>query len=119
MIALLSAVFALGSLAPYLEAQAVHKPGNGVTLPSVLTEVKPEYTREAMQAGIQGSVWLAIVVLPNGTVGDVQVSKSLDAEFGLDAEATTAAKQWTFKPGTKDGKAVAVEVTLEMAFRLK
>jgi hypothetical protein len=28
-------------------------------------------------------------------------------------------KQWEFKPGTKDGKAVPVEVAVEMTFTLK
>ena len=28
-------------------------------------------------------------------------------------------KQWEFKPGTKDGKSVAVRVSIEMAFTLK
>ena len=50
-----------------LQAQSeVYKPGNGVTLPVVVKEVKPEYTREAMQQKIQGSVWLQCVVSENG-----------------------------------------------------
>lgn len=59
------------------------------------------------------------VVLPNGTVGDVTVVKSLDDEHGLDEQAIRATRQWQFKPGTKDGKPVAVEVTIEMTFTLK
>ena len=39
--------------------------------------------------------------------------------LGLDQQAVKAAKQWRFRPGTKDGKAVAVSVTLEMRFTLK
>ena len=45
------------------------------------------------------------------------VTRSLDAE--LDEEAIKAAKQWDFKPGTKDGEAVAVQVNIEMTFTLK
>lgn len=102
----------------------VYKPGKGITikgltLPVVLTEFKPAYTREAMQAGIQGSVWLKVVVLANGKVGNVRVERSLDDKLGLDKEALAATKQWTFKPGTKDGKPVAVEVTIELTFTLK
>lgn len=97
----------------------VYKPGNGVSLPVVVHEVKPEYTREAMQQQIQGSVFMLVVVLDSGDVGDVQISKSLDAEYGLDQAAITAAKQWKFKPGTRDGKPVAVEVTVQMTFTLK
>ena len=97
----------------------VYRAGDGVTLPVVVKEVKPVYTRAALDAGIQGSVWLKVVVRADGDVGDVQVSMSLDTENGLDDEAVRAAKQWKFKPGTKDGKPVAVEVTLEMTFTLK
>jgi TonB family protein len=97
----------------------VYKPGNGVTLPSIVREVKPEYTPEAKAQKIQGSVWMEVVVLDSGDVGDVHVTKSLDAEHGLDQQAIKAAKQWKFKPGMKDSKPVAVEVTIEMTFTLK
>ena len=95
----------------------VYKPGDGVSVPSVVHEVKPEYPREVMQRKVQGSVWMAVVVLANGDVGDVQISKPLDPD--LDQEALKAMKQWKFRPGTKDGKPVAVEVTVEMTFTLK
>jgi TonB family protein len=103
-----------------LHAQSeVHRPGNGVSLPVVITEVKPDYTREAMQQQIQGSVWLSCVVSEKGVITDVEVTRSLDKEFGLDQAAVDAARQWTFKPGLKDGKAVAVRITIELTFRLK
>ena len=95
----------------------VYKPGNGVSVPSVVHEVKPVYPPEVMQRKVQGSVWMAVVVLASGDVGDVQISKPLDPD--LDQEATKAMKQWKFRPGTKDGKPVAVEVTVEMTFTLK
>ena len=47
------------------------------------------------------------------------VTESLDKEYGLDTQAVEAARQWLFKPGTKDGKPIAVRVTLEMVFTLK
>lgn len=62
---------------------------------------------------------MSIVVSGKGEVTEVHVSKSLDAEFGLDHAAMDAARQWKFKPGTKDGRPVAVRVTVEMAFTLK
>lgn len=97
----------------------VFEPGAGVTLPAVIYEVKPEYTPEAMQKKIQGSIFMDVVVGETGDVTDVNVSKSLDAEFGLDDQAVRAASRWKFKPGRRDGKAVAVRVTIEMTFTLK
>jgi periplasmic protein TonB len=93
--------------------------GNGVILPTVVKEVKPEYTRAAMQEKIQGSVWLKCVVSDAGDVTEVQVSKSLDTQFGLDEAAIAAAQQWKFRPGTKAGKPVPVQITLELTFTLK
>lgn len=90
-----------------------------LTLPIVETEVKPTYTAAAMQAKIEGSIFMNVVVLATGRVGEVTVTKSLDTEHGLDQQAVNAARQWTFKPGTKDGQAVNVEVMLEMTFTLR
>jgi protein TonB len=72
-----------------------------------------------MRARIQGTVWLDVIVLPDGTVGDVTVSKSLDTVFGLDSQAVAAARQWLFAPGIRLGEPVAVLVTLELFFNLR
>jgi protein TonB len=102
------------------EASRVYPMGEGVTSPILVREVKPEYTREAREAGIQGTVTMDVVVVPDGTVDDeVKVTRSLDRKYGLDEQAVKAVKQWTFKPGTKDGKPVAVRVSIEMSFTLK
>jgi len=99
-------------------AITVYEVGGGVSIPTVVKEVKPIYTAEAIRNRIQGSVLLGAIVLPNGTVGEVTVLRSLDTTFGLDAQAVLAAKQWVFNPGTKDGQPVAVRVTIELTFTL-
>ena len=96
----------------------VYRPGSGIQNPSVLREVKPQYTLEAVRAQVRGTVHVEVVVLPDGTVGDVTVIKSLDHVFGLDAEAIKAARQWRFVPGTRFGTPVAVAVVLELFFNL-
>jgi TonB family protein len=103
------------------QTEKVYKPSEDtdITLPRVIRQVKPYYTPQAMEAKIQGVVHLAVVVLASGDVGDVVVSRSLDKEHGLDEEAIKAARQWKFSPGTRQGKAVAVEVTIELTFTLK
>jgi periplasmic protein TonB len=101
------------------DATGVYTPGQGVVAPRVVKEVKPQYTNEAKAAGIQGLVGLDVVVLEDGSVGDVKVTKSLDTVHGLDEEAVKAIKQWVFDPGKKDGKAVPVRVSVEMTFTLK
>jgi protein TonB len=95
----------------------VYKPGDGVSAPILVKEVKPQYTAKAKDARIQGTVLLECVVETDGRVGDVKVARSLDED--LDLEAVKAARQWRFEPGTKDGKAVRVQITLEMTFTLR
>jgi periplasmic protein TonB len=97
----------------------VYRPGSGVSIPRIVREVRPDYTSDAMRAKIQGQVILEAVVMPDGTVGRVEVVRSLDSVFGLDQEAMKAARQWRFVPGTRQGQPVAVLVTIEMTFTLR
>jgi protein TonB len=101
------------------DATGVYAVGQGVVSPRVVKEVKPNYTAEARAKKIQGLIGLDAVVLKDGTVGDVNVTKSLDSVYGLDEEAVKALKQWVFEPGQKDGKPVPVRVNVEMTFNLK
>lgn len=91
----------------------------GATAPRLIREVKPDYTAEAMRARIQGMVKLQAIVLPDGSVGDARVTRSLDATFGLDQEAVKTVKQWRFQPGTRGGRAVPVLIEIELVFTLR
>ena len=95
----------------------VYKPGEGVTAPTVVKDVKPNYTPDAMRRRVQGLVGMSCVVKADGNVGDCTVTRPLDA--ALDQEAVRVAKLWQFKPGMKDGQPVAVEVSIEMSFTLR
>jgi protein TonB len=90
-----------------------------VSFPVKVREVKPWYTSEAMRAKIQGVVLLECVVLADGTVGDVNVARSLDAVNGLDREAIRAVKRWVFRPAMRNGEPVAVAVRVEMTFTIR
>jgi TonB family protein len=115
-----SLIFAIALATVVAAQQTVHDSKEaGVTLPRAIKQVRAQYTQEAMDAHIEGTVVLTIVVQDDGKVGDVKVSKSLDPTYGLDKQAVEAAKQWLFRPGTKDDKAIAVRVDLQMNFTLK
>lgn len=94
-------------------------PGNGVTMPTVLSEVKPSYTAEAMRAKVQGAVMVEAIVREDGSVGQVRIVRSLDRTFGLDEEALRAVKNWRFRPGQRQGRNVAVIVEIELTFTLR
>jgi TonB family protein len=90
-----------------------------VVLPKLLQQVPPVYTTAGLRARIVGSVEVDAVVLPDGTVGQVRVVKSLDKATGLDDQALGAVREWTFKPGTLDGKPVPMIVSIALAFSLR
>lgn len=105
----------IGTLAA--SAAKVYDPGNGVSLPVVVKQVRATYPATAKDAHITGVVLLESVVAPDGTVRSIKVLKSVDKT--LDRAAVAAMKQWQFKPGVKDGKPVAVRIRTEITFSLK
>jgi len=93
-----------------------YKIGGGVSAPSVLYKVEPEYSEEARKAKFQGTVVLFIVVDEKGNPRDLKVVRPLG--LGLDQKAIEAVEKWKFRPGMKDGHAVPVQATIEVNFRL-
>ena len=91
----------------------------GVTPPKVVSEVRPQYTEEALKARIQGTLLMNAVIHTDGTPHDIEITKSLDTKHGLDKQAVATFKQWRFEPGLKDGKPVPVRITIETRFTLK
>jgi len=112
----LAAAFVVSAAA---QSKPVYQVGQeGIKAPVLSYEVKPNYSKDAMDRKVQGTVELKVIVQADGTVADhVEVTKSLDPD--LDQAAISAAKQWRFRPGTKDDKAVDVQVSLEMTFTLR
>ena len=101
-------------------AGEVYESGSGgVSAPSLIYEVKPQFTVDAMRAKIQGVVLMDVVVLANGSVdaGRIRITRSLDP--GLDQQAVIAVRQWRFHPSRRLGQPVASRVTVELAFTLR
>ncbi len=79
-----------------------YQPGvNGVSMPEVISEKKPEYTSAAMRAKVQGTVEVEAIVNTDGTVTNARVVRSLDDRFGLDEKAIEAVRLWRFRPGSE------------------
>ena len=116
---LISRAVAVNALLTVVVAVASAQELPRTTTPVLVKEVAPVYTAEAKERRIQGVVGVDAVVLKDGTVGEVTVTKSLDDKYGLDEQAVKCVKQWRFKPGTKDGNPVDVRVSIEMSFTLK
>jgi periplasmic protein TonB len=90
--------------------------GGGVSPPSILYKVEPEYSEEARKAKFQGTVLLFVIVDEHGNPRDIKVIRPLG--LGLDQKAVEAVEKWKFSPGKKDGKPVPVQAQIEVNFRL-
>jgi periplasmic protein TonB len=94
----------------------VFRPGAGVIAPRAIYDPEPEYSEEARKVKQQGTVLLSLIVDEQGRPRNIRVARSLG--MGLDEKAIEAVKNWKFAPGTKDGIPVAVQVDVEVSFRL-
>lgn len=93
----------------------------GVSMPVLIasSRVDPVYPRLARQAGIEGRVILEVVVLNDGTVGELRVLGSPGEKLGFDEAAMKAVRQWRYMPATQDGRPVTVLLTVVVEFSRK
>ncbi len=90
--------------------------GGGVTAPQVLHSVEPEFTDEARRANYQGTVSIELIVDAQGYPQDLRITRHLG--MGLDQKALEAVRQYKFKPAMYQGHAVAVQMVIDVDFRL-
>ena len=90
--------------------------GSGdINAPAPLHKIDPKYPREMMKEHVEGEVILYGVILPDGTVGSIQVVHKLDPL--LDANSVAAFKEWKFEPATKNGQPVPLEAIVHIPFK--
>jgi periplasmic protein TonB len=94
----------------------VFRVGSGVSAPRAIYAPDPQYSDEARRAKYQGTVVLWVIIGPDGRPHELRVVRSLG--MGLDEKALEAVRLWKFEPATKDGHPVAVQVDVEVSFRL-
>jgi len=88
--------------------------------PAIDTRVplsEPDYPASEVRQGHAGTVLLSVYVLENGRIGEVRIEQS-SGFAKLDASAAREAKRWRLKPGTQDGRPVAMWKTIPITFRL-
>jgi TonB family protein len=94
----------------------VFRVGGGVLAPRPLSTPDPQYTDQARKAKVEGTCVLAMIVGPDGKPRDIRVQRGIG--MGLDQKAIEAVQQWRFDPATKDGRPVAVQISVEVSFKL-
>ncbi len=87
----------------------------GIKPPKATHAPDPKYPVLPSDAEKQGTVVMLIGVSTNGHVEAVRVLRSDEPAFEESAVATV--KRWRFKPGSKNGQPVPVQVTVEMKFQ--
>ncbi len=102
---------------PSTRGRAISMGEGGLSSPVVIRKIVPEYSPEATRRGIQGTVYIEAVITEDGRVVEPRLIHGLPDDE-LNARAMEAILDWTFKPGTKDGKPVAVIATFTMDFTI-
>jgi len=96
------------------QSQEPYKVGSGVSAPVPTYQPEPEMSDQARATGATGTVRISCVVDANGVPTNIVVTRYLGS--GLDEKAIEAISKWRFKPGMKDGKAVPVQVMIDVGF---
>jgi len=93
--------------------EAVYDLGPGIAPPRVIKQVNPHYSNDRGVRAV-GSVIIGLIVSSKGIPKEPHILKSLDKD--LDQSAIDAVKEWRFAPAQRDGKAVAVRVSVQIQF---
>ena len=80
-----------------------------------ISKIQPVYPEEARLEGKQGLAVLDAVIAPDGTVKRLQ---RVSGDELLVKSAEAAVRSWKFEPYQSSGRAVAVETTISVEFRL-
>src|SRR5690348_16971777 len=99
------------------DAAPILRVGPGVTPPKLIYKIEPDYSAEGLDAGIQGTVVLEVVVSESGRATNITILSPVG--FGLDEKAQAAIEKWRFAPGQKNGQPVRILATIEVNFRLQ
>lgn len=106
------AVLLLATIVRLLPAQET----SHSTLPRLIHKVEPEYTQAALNAKVEGTVIISLVVGADGVPTDLRVTRELGHE--LDEKAIECLKAWRFEPATHHGQPVATKASVEINYRL-
>ena len=94
----------------------IYHVGGGVSNPTLIYAPDPEFSDEARRAKYQGVCVVGLIVDTTGNPQHVHIVRALG--MGLDEKAMEAVRLYKFKPAQFKGKNVAVEVNIEVNFRI-
>ncbi len=86
-------------------------------IPEAIYRPQPTYPYEMRKQGISGQVVVQFIVDARGNVLDAFAVSSTQHEF--EQPAVQAVSRWRFRPGRKDGRAVATRMEIPIVFSLQ
>jgi len=89
----------------------------GVVRPRYKIKIEPKYPETASKAGKEGQVILQATIDENGIPQDIVAIT--DIGFGFEEAAIAALKKTTFRPATKGGTPISLQVEIPYSFTLK
>ncbi|MCK9425011.1 MAG: energy transducer TonB [Ignavibacteriaceae bacterium] len=112
----------LGLIAQQKEGAKLQKPDESGFIevdkaPALKSQLKPAYPKLAKLAGIEGTVYLKLLISEKGNVEKAKIEQGV--KDILDNSALEAAKKAKFSPAMLNNKAVKVWVILPVAFKLE
>jgi TonB family protein len=97
------------------EAKPFHIAG-AMTRPVVLRSVDPEFSETARLSKVSGNVEIYLWVMQDGSTSHLTIVKPMG--LGLDEKAIEAVSKYQFKPATKDGVPVKVDLYIDVNFQI-
>ena len=85
-------------------------------VPIPLLMITPPYPETLRLKGIEGTVWMKLLVTPQGAVSQARIFRS--THDGFNRTALRAAIRWKYVPDHVGDSAISSWVTLPMRFRL-
>jgi TonB family protein len=94
-----------------------YRPAGAFSGPAPLDKVDPKYPQSIIEQHVDGEVVLYAIVRKDGSVDNIQLVRKLDPQ--LDKYSMEALARWKFRPGTRDGVPIDVEMVVHIPFRFR
>jgi len=105
------------SKAAAVDAEKPFHIGGSVTKPVVVHMEDPQFSAASRALKYSGNVQVFLWILPDGSTSHLRIVKP--AGLGLDEQALLAVSKYKFKPATKDGEPVKVDLYVDVKFQLQ
>lgn len=89
----------------------------GDSEPVVVVRNPPQYPTDALRAGVEGTVHMAVSIDAQGNIIEVRVARS-SGSSALDHAAMDAVRSWHYKPAMRGGQPAPGTVDVPVDFRL-